>query len=107
MEALFGKKKRRPGGTLVLYTTRHGATQRYAERIAEPLFGRVFGQLKGAWSAAVGNEPALGAQKMRHLDDVISRPLETLSQFIHRNEYRAVPVRQVHEHAQTQIREAG
>lgn len=37
MEALFGKKKRRPGGALVLYTTRHGATQRYAERIAEPL----------------------------------------------------------------------
>ena len=38
MESLFGKKKeRRPGGTLVLYTTRHGATQRYAERIAQPL----------------------------------------------------------------------
>lgn len=37
MEGLFGKKKRTPGGTLVLYTTRHGATQRYAERIAQPL----------------------------------------------------------------------
>lgn len=38
MESLFGKKKeRRPGGTLVLYTTKHGATQRYAERIAQPL----------------------------------------------------------------------
>lgn len=37
MEALFGKKKRKPGGTLVLYTTKHGATQRYAERIAQPL----------------------------------------------------------------------
>ena len=37
MDALFGKKKRAPGGTLVLYTSRHGATQRYAERIAEPL----------------------------------------------------------------------
>ena len=38
MESLFGKKKeRKPGGTLVLYTTKHGATQRYAERIAAPL----------------------------------------------------------------------
>ena len=37
MDAWFGKKKRKPGGVLVLYTTRHGATQRYAERIAEPL----------------------------------------------------------------------
>ena len=38
MEALFGKKKERtPGGALVLYTTKHGATQRYAERIAQPL----------------------------------------------------------------------
>ena len=38
MESLFGKKKeRKPGGTLVLYTTKHGATQRYAERIAQPL----------------------------------------------------------------------
>lgn len=38
MEAHFGKKKERtPGGTLVLYTTKHGATQRYAERIAQPL----------------------------------------------------------------------
>lgn len=38
MEALFGKKKeRKPGGALVLYTTKHGATQRFAERIAEPL----------------------------------------------------------------------
>lgn len=38
MDSLFRKKtKRKPGGTLVLYTTRHGATQRYAERIAEPL----------------------------------------------------------------------
>lgn len=36
MEALFGKK-REPGGALVLYTTKHGATQRYAERIAQPL----------------------------------------------------------------------
>lgn len=38
MDSLFGKKNaRRPGGALVLYTTRHGATQRYAERIAQPL----------------------------------------------------------------------
>lgn len=37
MEALFGKKQRKPGGALVLYTTKHGATQRYAERIAQPL----------------------------------------------------------------------
>lgn len=38
MDALLGKKKEhRPGGALVLYTTRHGATQRYAERIAQPL----------------------------------------------------------------------
>lgn len=38
MELLFGKKKeRKPGGALVIYTTRHGATQRYAERIAQPL----------------------------------------------------------------------
>ena len=37
MDTWFGKKKRKPGGALVLYTTRHGATQRYAERIAEPL----------------------------------------------------------------------
>lgn len=38
MESLFGRKKeRRPGGALVLYTTKHGATQRYAERIAQPL----------------------------------------------------------------------
>lgn len=37
MEALFGKNKRKPGGALVLYTTKHGATQRYAERIAQPL----------------------------------------------------------------------
>ena len=37
MEALFGKKKRAPGGALVLYTTKHGATQRYAETIAQPL----------------------------------------------------------------------
>ena len=37
MENLFGKKPRKPGGALVLYTTRHGATQRYAERIAQPL----------------------------------------------------------------------
>lgn len=38
MESLFGKKKaRKPGGALVLYTTKHGATQRYAERIGEPL----------------------------------------------------------------------
>ena len=38
MEALFGKKnQRKPGGTLVLYTTRHGATQRYAQRIGQPL----------------------------------------------------------------------
>ncbi len=36
MEFLSGKT-RRPGGALVLYTTRHGATQRYAERIAQPL----------------------------------------------------------------------
>lgn len=37
MESLFGREKRKPGGALVLYTTRHGATQRYAERIAQPL----------------------------------------------------------------------
>ena len=37
MDALFGKSRRKPGGVLVLYTTRHGATQRYAERIAAPL----------------------------------------------------------------------
>ena len=38
MEALFGKKnQRKPGGTLVLYTTRHGATMRYAQRIGEPM----------------------------------------------------------------------
>ena len=37
MEALFGKKKRAPGGALVLYTTKHGATQRYAEAIAQLL----------------------------------------------------------------------
>ena len=37
MDSLFHKPKRKPGGVLVLYTTRHGATQRYAERIAEPL----------------------------------------------------------------------
>ena len=36
--SLFGKKNdRKPGGTLMLYTTKHGATQRYAERIGEPL----------------------------------------------------------------------
>ena len=36
--SLFGKRsERKPGGTLVLYTTKHGATQRYAERIGEPL----------------------------------------------------------------------
>ena len=37
MDTWFGKKKRKPGGALGLYTTKHGATQRYAERIAEPL----------------------------------------------------------------------
>ena len=38
MESLFGKKnKRKPGGALVLYTTRHGATMRYAQRIGQPL----------------------------------------------------------------------
>lgn len=41
MESLlekFGKKHaRKPGGALVLYTTKHGATQRYAQRIGEPL----------------------------------------------------------------------
>lgn len=38
MESLFGRKKeRKPGGALVLYTSKHGATQRYAERIAQPL----------------------------------------------------------------------
>lgn len=36
MASLFGKT-RKPGGALVLYTTRHGATQRYAQRIGEPL----------------------------------------------------------------------
>lgn len=34
----FAKRNtREPGGTLVLYTTKHGATQRYAERIGQPL----------------------------------------------------------------------
>lgn len=38
MESLFGKKdKRKPGGALVLYTTKHGATQRYAQRIGQPM----------------------------------------------------------------------
>lgn len=38
MEKLFGKKNQRaPGGTLVLYTTKHGTTQRLAEKIAQPL----------------------------------------------------------------------
>jgi len=38
MDSLFKKKReRKPGGTLVLYTTKHGATQRYAQRIAQPL----------------------------------------------------------------------
>lgn len=36
--SLFGKKnERKPGGTLILYTTKHGATQRYAQRIGRPL----------------------------------------------------------------------
>lgn len=36
--SLFGKKsERKPGGALVLYTSKHGATQRYAERIGEQL----------------------------------------------------------------------
>ena len=34
---MFGKKKRKPGGALCLYATKHGQTQRYIERIAEPL----------------------------------------------------------------------
>jgi len=34
----FGKKNnRKPGGALVLYTTKHGATMRYAQRIGQPL----------------------------------------------------------------------
>ena len=40
MESLlekYRKNNRKPGGTLVLYTTKHGATQRYAERIGQPL----------------------------------------------------------------------
>ena len=37
MEAIFGKKKRAPGGALVLYTTKHGVTQCFAEQIAQPL----------------------------------------------------------------------
>ena len=41
MESLLNKfakrNTREPGGTLVLYTTRHGATQRYAQRIGQPL----------------------------------------------------------------------
>lgn len=41
MESLLNKfakrNTREPGGTLVLYTTKHGATQRYAQRIGEPL----------------------------------------------------------------------
>lgn len=41
MESLLNKfakrNTREPGGTLVLYTTKHGATQRYAERIGQPL----------------------------------------------------------------------
>ena len=38
MDKLFGRKsERKPGGALVLYTTKHGSTQRFAERIGEPL----------------------------------------------------------------------
>ncbi len=37
MEKLFGQRRRKPGGALVLYTTKHGATQRFAEQIGEPL----------------------------------------------------------------------
>ena len=41
MESLLNKftkrNTREQGGTLVLYTTKHGATQRYAERIGQPL----------------------------------------------------------------------
>lgn len=38
MQSLLGKRKERePGGVLVLYTSKHGATQRYARRIGEPL----------------------------------------------------------------------
>ena len=37
LEKLTNKNKRKPGGTLVLYTTKHGATQRYAQRIGQPL----------------------------------------------------------------------
>ena len=41
LEKLTNKNQRKPGGTLVLYTTKHGATQRYAQRIATPLDGLV------------------------------------------------------------------
>lgn len=37
MQTILGKKKRAPGGALVLYTTKHGSTQRFAQRIGEPL----------------------------------------------------------------------
>ena len=37
LEKIGKKNKRKPGGALVLYTTKHGATQRYAERIGQPL----------------------------------------------------------------------
>ena len=37
LEKIGKKNKRKPGGALVLYTTKHGATQRYAQRIAQPM----------------------------------------------------------------------
>lgn len=37
LEKIGKKSKRKPGGALVLYTTKHGATQRYAQRIGRPL----------------------------------------------------------------------
>jgi len=58
MEAIFGKK-RKPGGTLVLYTTRHGATQRYAERIGEPL------------DALVREAAYMSAQKAKTYDAIV------------------------------------
>lgn len=59
MEALFGRKKRKPGGALVLYTTRHGSTQRFAERIAEPL------------DALVKDAAYMSADKARTYDAIV------------------------------------
>ena len=37
LEKIGKKNKRKPGGALVLYTTKHGVTQCFAEQIAQPL----------------------------------------------------------------------